>query len=182
MRDLVSIIRQELAIVMSGLGVEESKWSTLLAAATDTAHGDVAMPCHSLAGILKKSPSIIADEIAVAISSKIGDFVTVGSINGFLNFTATQNWLEQTISIVAADDNFCIEIEDESDWFDGECDEDEDTARKLYRDNRFVKLTKNSVHLGVCLLRRLGRHNSHQTGLSRCSSCPDRSRKKSSEG
>ena len=111
MRDIVTSIRQNLAEVMDDLGIDKSDWAPLLTLATDTTHGDVAMPCHSLARVLKKSPVVIAEEISVSCRDKISSIAEVDSINGFLNFTATQNWLENAVADVASDDKFGVKTE-----------------------------------------------------------------------
>ena len=111
MRNIVTSIRQNLAEVMDDLGIDKSDWAPLLTLATDTTHGDVAMPCHSLARVLKKSPVVIAEEISVSCRDKISPIAEVDSINGFLNFTATQNWLENAVADVASDDKFGVNIE-----------------------------------------------------------------------
>ena len=46
-------------------------------------HGDVALPCHSLAGILRKPPGEIAKQITELVFQDLESFATVSSISGF---------------------------------------------------------------------------------------------------
>ena len=93
MRDLVDAIRPLLGPVMSEIGVQESDWNNLLAGSTDSTFADVALPCHSLSKVLRKSPNTIADEILENLGTTTEGICHVSSINGFLNFSADPNWL-----------------------------------------------------------------------------------------
>ena len=66
-------------------------------------HGDVALPCHPLAGRLKKSPPEIADQICSLVKEGLSSFADASSINGFVNISAKPEWLSRNISILLSD-------------------------------------------------------------------------------
>lgn len=57
----------------------------LLTYTADSKMGDISLPCFSLAKVLRKSPMVIADEIAGKCHDPL--FSRVESINGYLNFS-----------------------------------------------------------------------------------------------
>ncbi|MGB1458807.1 MAG: arginine--tRNA ligase, partial [Candidatus Thalassarchaeaceae archaeon] len=101
MRDLEDAIRPLLGTAMSEIGLQESDWNNLLAGSTDSTFADVALPCHSLSKVLRKSPNTIADEIC-----------QVSSINGFLNFSADPNWLSEILQESLIDDRLRVLTEE----------------------------------------------------------------------
>ncbi len=111
MRDLVDSISPVLRDVMSELGVEENDWSDSLADSTDSAYADVTLPCHSLSRILRKSPAIIADEVALLLGDSLNGICSVSSVNGFLNFSADADWLSSIIEERASDTRIGVDSE-----------------------------------------------------------------------
>ncbi len=111
MRDLVNSISPVLRDVMSELGVEENDWSDSLAGSTDSAYADVTLPCHSLSRILRKSPAIIADEVALLLGDSLNGICSVSSVNGFLNFSADADWLSSIIEERASDTRIGVDSE-----------------------------------------------------------------------
>lgn len=112
MRDLVSALHAHLKVAMSELGVAEEDWEDLLAGSTDSAFADVAMPCHSLARVLRKAPSAIADDVLGALGSSTAGLCSVSSVNGFLNFTADTEWLAMRMEEALRDSRLRVESED----------------------------------------------------------------------
>jgi arginyl-tRNA synthetase len=112
MRDLVEAIRPLLKAVMSDLDVGEEDWSGLLAGSTVSDFADVAMPCHSLARVLRKSPAVIAEDVLAGLGSSTAGICTVSSVNGFLNFTADSEWLAMRMEEAAADERLRVAVED----------------------------------------------------------------------
>ena len=112
MRNLRSDIIPVLSETMLNLGIEESNWLNLIGNATDFSHGDVALPCHSLSKILRKSPNIIADDISSDLTDKLSDIATTTSINGFVNFKATNSWLSNQVSKINLDSKLGVKVED----------------------------------------------------------------------
>tara|TARA_Y100000287_G_C14222747_1_gene357270 strand:- start:32 stop:1747 length:1716 start_codon:yes stop_codon:yes gene_type:complete len=96
---------------MNSLEVPESTWLPLLGKATVEDHGDVAFPCHSLAGILKKSPQEIAKQISELVASDLQSFAIVSSMSGFVNITAKPEWLSNRISILLADPRLGVSVD-----------------------------------------------------------------------
>ena len=112
MRDLVEAIRPLLKAVMSDLDVGEEDWSGLLAGSTVSDFADVAMPCHSLARVLRQSPAAIAEDVLAGLGSSTAGICTVSSVNGFLNFTADSEWLSMRMEEAAADERLRVAVED----------------------------------------------------------------------
>ena len=111
MRNLRSEIIPILSKTMMNLGIEENDWLSLIGNATDSSHGDIALPCHSLSRILKKSPNIIADDISLELTDKLSNIAKTSSINGFVNFKATNFWLSNQVSKINFDSKLGVEIE-----------------------------------------------------------------------
>ncbi len=112
MRNLRSDIIPVLSETMLNLGIEEINWLNLIGNATDFSHGDIALPCHSLSKILRKSPNIIADDISSDLTDKLSDIATTTSINGFVNFKATNSWLSNQVSKINLDSKLGVKVED----------------------------------------------------------------------
>ncbi len=112
MRDLVEAIRPLLKAVMSDLDVGEEDWSGLLAGSTVSDFADVAMPCHSLARVLRQSPAAIAEYVLAGLGSSAAGICTVSSVNGFLNFTADNEWLSMRMEEASADERLRVAVED----------------------------------------------------------------------
>ena len=112
MRDLVEAIRPLLKAVMSDLDVGEEDWSGLLAGSTVSDFADVAMPCHSLARVLRQSPAAIAEDVLAGLGSSTAGICTISSVNGFLNFTADNEWLSMRMEEASADERLRVAVED----------------------------------------------------------------------
>lgn len=93
---------------MSSIGVPESVWLPLLGRATVEDHGDVALPCHPLASILKRPPHHISEEIYNLVKEDMSSFAEVKSISGFVNVSAKPSWLSEKISKLLSDDRLGI--------------------------------------------------------------------------
>ena len=111
MRNLRSEIIPILSKTMMNLGIEENDWLSLIGNATDSSHGYIALPCHSLSRILRKSPNIIADDISSDLTNKLSNVATTTSINGFVNFKATNFWLSNQVSKINFDSKLGVKIE-----------------------------------------------------------------------
>jgi arginyl-tRNA synthetase len=114
MRDLVEAIRPLLKAVMSDLDVGEEDWSGLLAGSTVSDFADVAMPCHSLSRVLRKSPVVIAEDVLAGLGSSTAGICTVSSVNGFRNFTADSEWLSMRMEEASADERLRVAVESSS--------------------------------------------------------------------
>ena len=112
MRDLVDAIHPLLKAVMSDLDVSEEDWSGLLAGSTVSDFADVAMPCHSLARVLRQSPAAIAEDVLAGLGSSTAGICTISSVNGFLNFTADNEWLSMRMEESSADERLRVAVED----------------------------------------------------------------------
>jgi arginyl-tRNA synthetase len=112
MRSLRNEIIPILSETMLRLEIGEHDWLDLIGNATDLSHGDIALPCHSLSKILRKSPNEIADDISSDINLRLLDIATTSSINGFVNFKATNSWLSDRVSAINSDFKLGVEIED----------------------------------------------------------------------
>ncbi len=77
--------KQYIAQKINVEGVAQEEIASLLAVPPDSAMGDFALPCFRFAKVLKKSPVIIAQELAKTIAP---DEVVaeVSAVNGYLNF------------------------------------------------------------------------------------------------
>ncbi len=67
--------------------------------------------CHSLAGILKKAPQEIAEQISELIASDLQSFAIVSSMSGFVNITAKPEWLSKRISILLRDTRLGVSLD-----------------------------------------------------------------------
>ena len=94
--------------VMSSLHLDEQILSELLAPATTEGHADLAIPCHSLSKIMKRSPVDISEEIVSLVSDDILSIAKVSSKNGFVNISATNNYIETQISRIFKDERLGV--------------------------------------------------------------------------
>lgn len=111
MRELRNEIIPLISETMSKLDIDENQWLNLIGNATDLSHGDIALPCHSLSRILRKSPNDIADEITLDLSLRTSNIAHVSSINGFVNFKANSSWLSNQLSLINSDPNLGVKSE-----------------------------------------------------------------------
>ena len=109
--ELINQLKPIFSDAMNSLEVPESTWLPLLGKATVEDHGDVAFPCHSLAGILKKSPQEIAIQISELVASDLQSFAIVSSMSGFVNIAAKPEWLSNRISILLADPRLGVSVD-----------------------------------------------------------------------
>ena len=93
---------------MSSLNLDEQILSELLAPATTEGHADLAIPCHSLSKIMKRSPVDISEEIVSLVSDDILSIAKVSSKNGFVNISATNNYIETQISRIFKDERLGV--------------------------------------------------------------------------
>ena len=112
MRDLIEVLHPILNPVMSDMGLLEADWKDLVSSSTDTSFADVAMPCHSLSKVLRKSPLDIADEVLDKLSDSTSEICEVTSVNGFLNFSANAKWLSNKLQNSLADERLGVSIEE----------------------------------------------------------------------
>ena len=111
-KELINQLIPIFSNAMNSLDVPESIWLPLLGKATVEDHGDVALPCHSLAGILKKPPQEIAKQISELVASDLQSFAIVSSMSGFVNITAKPEWLSKRISILLADPRLGVSVDE----------------------------------------------------------------------
>ena len=102
--------------VMSSLNLDEQILSGLLAPATIGGNTDLAIPCHSLSKIMKKSPVDISEEIVSLVSDDILSIAKVSSKNGFVNISATNNYIEFQLSRIFKDERLGV-LHDQSRTF-----------------------------------------------------------------
>ena len=111
-KELINQIKPIFSNVMNSLDIPDSTWLPLLGKATVEDHGDVALPCHSLAGILKKAPQEIAKQISELVASDLQSFAIVSSMSGFVNITAKPEWLSKRLSILLADPRLGVSVDE----------------------------------------------------------------------
>lgn len=96
---------------MGSMGVDDSDWLPLMGRATVEDHGDIALPCHSLAGRLRKSPNVIAEQICLLVKDDLDSIADISSISGFVNISAKPQWLLKSISGLLSDPRLGVELE-----------------------------------------------------------------------
>ena len=111
-KELINQLKPIFSNAMNSLDIPDSTWLPLLGKATVEDHGDVALPCHSLAGILKKAPQEIAKQISELVASDLQSFAIVSSMSGFVNITAKPEWLSKRISILLADPRLGVSVDE----------------------------------------------------------------------
>ena len=111
-KELINQLKPIFSNAMNSLDIPDSTWLPLLGKATVEDHGDVALPCHSLAGILKKAPQEIAKQISELVASDLQSFAIVSSMSGFVNITAKPEWLSKRLSILLADPRLGVSIDE----------------------------------------------------------------------
>ena len=111
-KELINELNPIFSKAMNSLGLPDSTRLPLLGKATVEDHGDVALPCHSLAGILKNSPQEIAKQISELVAFELQSFASVSSISGFVNITAKPDWLSKRISALLADPRLGVSVDE----------------------------------------------------------------------
>tara|TARA_B100000959_G_scaffold144179_1_gene151420 strand:- start:9525 stop:11264 length:1740 start_codon:yes stop_codon:yes gene_type:complete len=112
MRNLIGELLPKISETMDDLGLEDGDWMHLLGRATVEDHGDIALPCHSLASKLKKSPSEIANQISGLIGPEVEGIADSSSLGGFVNLRAKSSWLSNQISSMMPDPRIGILLEE----------------------------------------------------------------------
>ena len=110
-RDLIDEIAPTFSKAMGSMGVDDSDWLPLMGRATVEDHGDIALPCHSLAGRLRKSPNDIAEQICLLVKDDLDPIADISSISGFVNISAKPQWLLKSISDLLSDPRLGVELE-----------------------------------------------------------------------
>ena len=112
MRILAEAVTLAMEQTLSGMGVAEADSVDLLGPATVEEHGDLALPCHSLAAVLQRSPVDIAQEISSALAPTLAGTAEVSAVNGFVNLRAEPEWLVARLSELLVDDRLGIAMEE----------------------------------------------------------------------
>ena len=94
--------------VFTSLGLEEDIWSHLIGPATIEGDYDIALPCHSLSRLMKKSPVDISEQIVTLFSNDVFSIAKVSSKNGFVNIGASPSWLEEQLSCILSDERLGV--------------------------------------------------------------------------
>ena len=97
MRELFDPVAKGLAGVLIDLGLDDVEPKSIVGGATDRSHGDIAIPCHKFAGVLRRPPAEIAEEVAGKLSPYLDKIAYVSSKSGFVNVTATPKWLSSKL-------------------------------------------------------------------------------------
>ncbi len=111
-RELINDLKPAFSKAMNSLDVPDSTWLPLIGKATVEDHGDVALPCHSLAGIMRKSPQEIANQISELVEGDLHSFATVSSTSGFVNISAKPEWLSKRISELLPDSRLGVGLDE----------------------------------------------------------------------
>ena len=93
MRDLIEACAPLIYDSVAELGISEGDISNLIGPSTVGPMADVAIPCHSLSKILKKSPVDVSQQISDAIAPHLEGLAITTSMNGFVNLKAHPEWL-----------------------------------------------------------------------------------------
>ena len=102
MRDLIEACAPLIYDSVTELGISEGDISNLIGPSTVGPVADVAIPCHSLSKILKKSPVDISQQISDAIAPHLEGLAITTSMNGFVNLKAHPEWLaNKTMELLA---------------------------------------------------------------------------------
>ena len=112
MRILAETVAPAIRQTLSGMGVTEADSSGLLGPATVEEHGDLALPCHSLAAVLRRSPVDISEEISSALAPILAGTAEVSAVSGFVNLRAKPEWLVARLSELLDDDRLGIAVEE----------------------------------------------------------------------
>ena len=97
MRELFDPVAKGLAGVLIDLGLDDVEPKSIVGGATDRSHGDIAIPFHKFAGVLRRPPAEIAEEAAGKLSPYLDQIAYVSSKSGFVNVTATPKWLSSKL-------------------------------------------------------------------------------------
>ena len=111
MKILKQAVNDEVAEVLADAGAE-GDLSELLGPATVEEHGDLALPCHSLAPLLKRSPVDIAESISSTLAPILAGIAEVSAVSGFVNIKAEPEWLAARLGDLLPDDRLGVAIEE----------------------------------------------------------------------
>ena len=103
MRDLIEACAPLIYDSVAELGISEGDISNLIGPSTVGPMADVAIPCHSLSRILKKSPIDVSEDISDAIAPQLEGLAFTSSMNGFVNLKAHPEWLANKAMELLAD-------------------------------------------------------------------------------
>mgnify|MGYP000768681598 FL=1 len=95
--------KKYIASRMKAEGLTEEEIYSLIALPPNTEMGDYALPCFRLAKAMRKSPAVIAEELAAAYPA---DEIVTGAkaVNGYVNFRIDRAlWSEQTLRRVLSE-------------------------------------------------------------------------------
>ena len=109
MRILEQAVKDKVTQAVSDAGAEGDDWGDLLGPATVDEHGDLALPCHSLAPFLKRSPVDIAESISSSLAPSLFGIAEVSAVSGFVNIRAETGWIAKRLSELLPDDRLGIE-------------------------------------------------------------------------
>ena len=112
MRILEQAVKDKVTQAVSDVGAEGDDWGYLLGPATVEEHGDLALPCHSLAPILKRSPVDIAESISSTLAPSLVGIAEVSAVSGFVNIRADSEWIATRLRALLSDDRLGIEVEE----------------------------------------------------------------------
>lgn len=88
--------KQYIAGKINVTGVETQEIASLIAVPPDASMGDFALPCFRFAKALRKSPALIAEELAKSIAAD--DVIAeVSAVNGYLNFKVNKSALASDV-------------------------------------------------------------------------------------
>ena len=87
MRMLAEAVYPAMGRTLSGMGVTESDCADLLGPATVEEHGDLALPCHSLAAVLQRSPLEIAEEVSSTLAPALAGIAEVSAAVSYTHLT-----------------------------------------------------------------------------------------------
>ena len=110
MKILLQAVEPAISEAMNAMGIHSDEWSNLLGPATVAEHGDLAVACHSLSRILKKSPLEIGNELCSILVPLLKGTTEVSSVNGFVNLKATDSWIEEHCAIVCSDSRLGVTL------------------------------------------------------------------------
>ncbi len=111
MRILENAVADEVAAALADVGAKGDS-GDLLGPATVEEHGDLAVPCHSLAPVLKQSPAEIAESISSTLAPALSGIAEVSAVSGFVNIKAEPDWLSARLSELLPDDRLGVETEE----------------------------------------------------------------------
>ena len=111
-RELIDDLKPVFSKAMKKLEIPDTTWEPLFGKSTVEDHGDVALPCHSLAGILRKPPEEIAKQITELVFQDLESFATVSSISGFVNISAKPEWISRRISQLLLDTRLGVGLDE----------------------------------------------------------------------